>query len=59
MTRSQAQNNVLKRIYMTKNNQAYNSMPPSFAIIRTLSDHCIGYRDLIFSSWMIHDRDLS
>ncbi len=42
---------------MTKNDQAYNSMPKNFATIRTLSDHCIGYRDLIFSSWMIHDRD--
>ncbi len=45
---------------MTKNNQAYNSMPTNFATIRTLNDHCIGYRDLFslvgrFLTMIYHD----
>ncbi len=56
--KSQAQNNVLKWLYMIKHNQAYNSMSTNFATI-TLNDHCMEYRDLIFSSWKICNRDLS
>ncbi len=58
MTQAQAQSNALKWLYMTKNNQAYNSMLTNFATIRTLNNHYIGYRDLIYSSWKIYDPDL-